>query len=230
MRIIDTQASMGTHTKTLKDLIATHRAAYERFADTCDELDRAQTKYERKIAEDNGLLVPLAVTPAGDCWGGWAKFRGTIDARPADLDRYSAAVGEQINDMHQRLRRDHGTQFAEAMVPEYAAAVERAIAASEQRALGAIPKARAHFEQLQRKAGIAALSSRYDAECEAEFDARLELVVWQPSNETEVRERAAYVASSAPFQDAWCEQSEFTKALMVHLRLMPPDEPSAVAA
>lgn len=191
----------------LAELIEFHRIAYRRLDDAVSKRNEIEDAL-REERRRHPVLVPLAVLPNGECHSGFYEL-GPIS--PEEIRR-------GIEQTHDQLRRVHCSKWSRAMFPEFPDAMEAALQASQERAIRALAEAEAAVAAREQEAGLADAQGVVDAMEEAEFDARLRLVMHVPASTEEAQVKADYIETSPPFRDGWCEDCpDFVRAVIDRL-------------
>ena len=202
----------------LPELISAHESAFAR-------LERAigvRNRIEEEIDEDrcrNLVLVPIAVMPNGDLYAGCCDL--------AQMPSFE--IRRVIRDTHDKLRQSHCSKWSRVAIPEFVAAAERELDASQARALQVLADAEAARDAREQEAGLTAAQEAVGAAEEQEFEARLSLAVYAPRNAAEAAMKRAYIEQSPPFREGWCSDNpEFVKAMIARLGEPAPSTRAAV--
>lgn len=204
---------------SLEELIEVHKAAFERVSDAYSRLESLQ----RAVDEDrqkNPILVPFAVMPNGKCYGGYCEYP------PLTRDE----IRKRIKEYHVSLRTMHCSKWSHMMFPDFAAAMEAELEASQARALQALADAEASMAARRSDAGLSDLQQTADAANEEEVNARLALALFLPRDEQEATAKRTYIEEAPPFRDGWCDDSDFVEALLDGLSHAPDDADASATA
>jgi hypothetical protein len=200
-------AAQGGETSELLNLIEAHRSSYARL----DDAAGVRNDIEEAVDEDrckNPVLVPLSVMPNGDGGSGYYEL-GSVSAEE---------IRQGIRDTHENLRRIHCSTWSCVMFPDMAAAAERELDASQERAFQALADAEAAIEAHERNSGLTAAEEAVEAAEKKEFETRLSLAVYVPRNAAEANAKKEYIEKSPPFRDGWCSDSaQFVTAMIARI-------------
>jgi hypothetical protein len=218
MRTEEIGAPGAARVATMIDLIEAHRAAVVRVETADKEYNRCDLRLDELKEEDEGLNVPLAVWPDGQCDSGFKHYAWGI--RATATSKATAEIARAIADVHADLRRLHCSKWTRTMFPDLAAAAEAELAASEARALAALAAAETRFKELRAQTGYDAAYREREAAWHVEFVARLDLVAYVPRSEAEAEARRTYAENCSVFRDGWHYDDVFIQALMERLGIL----------
>ncbi len=190
----------------LAQVIEAHRVAFQRYRTRLGEL----TEIEDALSDarrKNPAMVPISILPNGESRSGCYEL-GAISAEE---------IRKDIKRTHDQLRELHCSKWSRMMLPDFAAAMEGALLASQERAVRALEQAEASIAERERDAGLPEAQAAVRETQQVELDARVRLTLAVPANAEEARAKAQYIKDSPPFRDGWCSEEDFVRAMIDRL-------------
>lgn len=167
---------------SLRDLIEAHDCAAAVLWQAIDDADEIEAKLRKKLGLKK-MLVPL--TMVGGVNGPVRSYHEVSLRYPGESTPFAHA--------HNELRERLSPEWMRTALPDHHAAVSAALDESETRVLRIYKVKVAFLEKCKRGAGLSAAIERVNAADEAEIQAKIAVLLYQPTDASEAKLKAEHL-------------------------------------